>query len=109
MEGLWERGAFVRAYDPAARTEANRLYAKQPNLTVCERRDATLDGADALVIMTEWNEFRSPDFGALKARLTQPVIFDGRNLFDPDYLGQLGFSYYGIGRGLGNRGFSETT
>ena len=108
MEGLWERGAFVRAYDPAARAEANRLYAKQPNLTVCERRDATLDGADALVVMTEWNEFRSPDFDALKARLSKPVIFDGRNLFDPDYLGQLGFSYYGIGRGLGDRGFSET-
>lgn len=99
MEGLWERGAFVRAYDPAAGTEASRLYARQPNLTVCEHRDATLDGADALVVMTEWNEFRSPDFGALKAQLGQPVIFDGRNLFDPDYLSQLGFSYYGIGRG----------
>jgi UDPglucose 6-dehydrogenase len=107
MEGLLERGAFVRAYDPAAGAEANRLYAKQPNLTVCERRDATLDGADALVVMTEWNEFRSPDFGALRARLRQPVIFDGRNLFDPDYLGQLGFSYYGIGRGLSHQGSTK--
>jgi UDPglucose 6-dehydrogenase len=107
MEGLWERGAFVRAYDPAAGTEASRLYPKQPNLTVCDRRDATLEGADALVVMTEWNEFRSPDFGALKAQLGQPVIFDGRNLFDPDYLSQLGFSYYGIGRGRGNQGSTK--
>ncbi len=107
MEGLWERGAFVRAYDPAARTEANRIYAKQPNLTVCDARDATLEGADALVVMTEWNEFRSPDFGVLKTQLRQPVIFDGRNLFDPDYLSQLGFSYYGIGRGRGNQGAAK--
>jgi UDPglucose 6-dehydrogenase len=104
MEGLWERGAKVRAYDPAARAEARRLYANRPDLTVCERRDATLEDADALVVITEWNEFRSPDFGELKARLREPVIFDGRNLYDPDYLGQLGFSYYGIGRGNEGRG-----
>lgn len=104
MEGLWERGATVRAYDPAARAEAQRLYADRPELTLCERRDATLDGADALVVITEWNEFRSPDFSTLKTRLREPVIFDGRNLYDPDYLGQLGFSYYGIGRGNDGRG-----
>jgi len=105
MEGLWERGAKVRAYDPAARGEAQRLYPNEANLTLCERRDTTLDDADALVVITEWNEFRSPDFGMLKARLREPVIFDGRNLYDPDHLSQLGFSYYGIGRGIGNRSY----
>ena len=109
MEGLWERGAIVRAYDPAARAEAQKLYANRSDLTVCERRDATLDGADALVVITEWNEFRSPDFTALKARLREPVIFDGRNLYDPDYLGQLGFSYYGIGRGNEGRDYRLKT
>jgi UDPglucose 6-dehydrogenase len=104
MEGLWERGATVRAYDPAAQAEARRLYANRSELTLCERRDSTLEKADALVVMTEWNEFRSPDFSALKSRLREPVIFDGRNLYDPDYLGQLGFRYYGIGRGNEDRG-----
>ena len=69
------------------------------------RAEQALEGADALVIVTEWREFRSPDFKELKARLRDPVIFDGRNLYDPDYLGQLGFSYYGIGRGTGDRGY----
>ena len=105
MEGLWARGATVRAYDPAAHAEARRLYSNQVGFTLCERRDTTLDGADALIVITEWNEFRSPDFGMLKARLRKPVIFDGRNLYDPDYVGQLGFSYYGIGRGTGDRGY----
>ena len=94
----------VRAYDPAAHGEAQRLYANNAGFTLCERRDDTLDGADALVVITEWNEFRSPDFNVLKARLGEPVIFDGRNLYDPDYLGQLGFSYYAIGRGIDDRG-----
>jgi UDPglucose 6-dehydrogenase len=104
MEGLWARGAKVRAYDPAARAAANALYPNEAGLTLCDERDATLDGADALIVITEWNEFRSPDFGMIKARLAEPAIFDGRNLYDPDYLGQLGFAYYAIGRGLGNRG-----
>jgi UDPglucose 6-dehydrogenase len=107
IEGLCARGATVRAYDPAARAEAKRLYANESRLTLCDERDTTLDGADALVVITEWNEFRSPDFHAVKARLGEPVIFDGRNLYDPDYLGQLGFSYYGIGRGLGGRGLTQ--
>jgi UDPglucose 6-dehydrogenase len=104
MERLWERGATVRAYDPAAQAEAQRLYANRPEFTLCNRRDSTLENADALVVITEWNEFRSPDFSALKSRLREPVIFDGRNLYDPDYLGQLGFHYYGIGRGNDDRG-----
>ena len=101
IEGLWARGATVRAYDPAAGSEARRLYGKHAGFVLCEQRDATLAGADALVVITEWNEFRSPDFGALKRQLKTPTIFDGRNLYDPDYLGQLGFDYYAIGRGIG--------
>jgi UDPglucose 6-dehydrogenase len=107
MEQLFAAGARVRAYDPAAMRaydpaampEARHLYDGQDGLTLCEARDKTLDGADALIVVTEWNEFRSPDFLDLKARLKQPVIFDGRNLYDPDYLAQLGFDYYAIGRG----------
>jgi UDPglucose 6-dehydrogenase len=100
MEGLFERGAAVRAYDPAAGKAAARVYGNQPLFTLCDRRDDTLADADALIVVTEWNEFRSPDFDALKQQLKEPVIFDGRNVYDPDYLGQLGFAYYGIGRGL---------
>ncbi|MEQ8484078.1 MAG: UDP-glucose/GDP-mannose dehydrogenase family protein [Pseudomonadales bacterium] len=100
MERLFAAGATVRAYDPAAGQAAARAYAEQPAFTLCSRRDDTLQGVDGLILMTEWNEFRSPDFQMLKTRLKQPVIFDGRNVYDPDYLGQLGFAYYGIGRGL---------
>lgn len=99
MARLFAAGAAVRAYDPAAGEATARAYAGQPAFTLCRRRDETLDGADALIVVTEWNEFRSPDFAALKSRLKEPVIFDGRNVYDPDYLGQLGFAYYGIGRG----------
>lgn len=100
MELLFAAGATVRAYDPAAGKAAARAYADQPAFTLCARRDETLHEADGLILMTEWNEFRSPDFQMLKTRLKQPVIFDGRNVYDPDYLSQLGFAYYGIGRGL---------
>jgi UDPglucose 6-dehydrogenase len=102
MEGLWAQGAKVRAYDPAAMGEAKRLYGREAGLTLCEERDATLDGADALIVITEWNEFRSPDFGHIRQQLSEPVIFDGRNLYDPAFLAQSGFRYYGIGRGLRN-------
>jgi UDPglucose 6-dehydrogenase len=100
MDRLFEEGAAVRAYDPAAGEAAAAVYGSEPLFTLCERRDDTLDGADGLIVVTEWNEFRSPDFHTLKARLKEPVIFDGRNVYDPNYLGQLGFAYYGIGRGL---------
>jgi UDPglucose 6-dehydrogenase len=99
MDLLFEQGARVRAYDPAAGEATARLYGSRPDFTLCRRRDDTLEDADGLIVVTEWNEFRSPDFQALKARLKEPVIFDGRNLFDPDYLEQLGFAYYAIGRG----------
>ena len=96
---LFESGASVRAYDPAALEEAGRIYGDRDDLVLCTERDDTLNGADALVVITEWNEFRSPDFHAIKAQLSEPAIFDGRNLYDPDYLKRLGFAYYAIGRG----------
>ena len=96
---LFESGASVRAYDPAALEEAGRIYGDRDDLVLCTERDDTLNGADALVVITEWNEFRSPDFHAIKAQLSEPAIFDGRNLYDPNYLKRLGFAYYAIGRG----------
>ncbi len=99
LEALWAHGASVRAHDPAAMDEARRLYGERPDLTLCADPDDALEGADALIVLTEWNVFWSPDFAALKERLKQPVIFDGRNLYDPKRLAQLGFTHYAIGRG----------
>ena len=96
IDRLLASNARVRAYDPVAGQEALRLYGDA--IEVCERRDDTLAGADGLIIVTEWNEFRSPDFRALRAALKEPAIFDGRNLYDPDHLARLGFAYYSIGR-----------
>ena len=96
IDRLLECGARVSAYDPVAGTEAVRLYGDA--IEVCERRDDTLAGADGLVIVTEWNEFRSPDFHALRAAMKEPAIFDGRNLYAPAYLAELGFTYHSIGR-----------
>ena len=96
IDRLLASNARVRAYDPVAGQEALRLYGDA--IEVCERRDDTLAGADGLIIVTEWNEFRSPDFRALRAALKEPAIFDGRNLYDPDHLARLGFVYYSIGR-----------
>ena len=98
MDLLFAEGAKVQAYDPAAQEEAQRLYGEHPGLKLCASREETLDGADGLVVITEWNEFRSPDFLEIKRRLKNPAVFDGRNLYDPNYLRQLGFAYYGIGR-----------
>ena len=103
MDALFAAGAQVRAYDPAALQEARHLYADCAELTLCEHRDDTLTGADALAILTEWNEFRSPDFNLLKTRLKSPVIFDGRNLFDPEAVGAEGFDYFAIGRSYRHR------
>ncbi len=99
MEALWQTGAKVRAYDPAAMKETRRVYGERPDLALCTRARETIEGADALCIVTEWKEFRSPDFDLLKKQLKQPVIFDGRNLYDPAYMKKLGFRYYAIGRG----------
>jgi UDPglucose 6-dehydrogenase len=99
MQALWEAGASVRAYDPKAREETRRIYPDQAGLEFCENSSDALVGADALVVMTEWQEFRSPDFDKIKKELSSPVIFDGRNLYDPDYLKLNGIQYFGVGRG----------
>ncbi len=99
MEALWEAGATVRAYDPEALAATARLYPEQAGLVLCDTAQAALEGADALVIVTEWQEFRSPDFAALKAALADAVIFDGRNLYEPDAVEHAGLQYYAIGRG----------
>ncbi len=98
MESLWEAGASVRAFDPKAMDEVRRIYGDRPGLTLCDDPDAVLEGADALAIVTEWNLFRSPDFEAIRERLREPVIFDGRNLYDPAALRRHGFTYYAVGR-----------
>jgi UDPglucose 6-dehydrogenase len=99
LETLWAAGARVRAYDPVAMEEARRTYPDQPALTLCRDAYAAAEGADALLIVTEWQEFRSPDFDRLKTLLARPLILDGRNLYDPALLARLGFDYYAIGRG----------
>jgi UDPglucose 6-dehydrogenase len=104
MESLWEAGAKVRAYDPEAMEEAARIYPDQVGLELCETAYGALEGSDALVIITEWQEFRSPDLDYLKETLAEPVIFDGRNLFDPALLRAMGITYYAIGRGNGGPG-----
>src|SRR5271154_5991493 len=99
MESLWAAGASVRAYDPVANPECLRIYGKREDLTLCKTSPEALDGADALAIVTEWREFRSPDFEAIKNALRTPSIFDGRNLYDPAHMARAGFNYYAIGRG----------
>jgi len=99
MEALWEAGARVQAYDPEAMDEARRLYPQQDGLVFVDSAYAALEGADALAIVTEWQEFRSPDFGLLKEHLGDRVVFDGRNLYEPRSMDALGLEYYAIGRG----------
>jgi UDPglucose 6-dehydrogenase len=107
IEALTGCGAKVRAYDPAAGTDAMARFDGGAFAHADNRYDA-LDGADALVICTEWNEFRSPDFDTVKERLAEPVIFDGRNLYDAELLATRGFKYYGIGRGVSLYGEGAT-
>jgi UDPglucose 6-dehydrogenase len=99
IEALWEAGAKVQAYDPVAGEEARRLYGDRADFVVCDRAEKALERADALVIVTEWREFRSPDFDAVGAALRTRVVFDGRNLYDPGMMRQKGFKYFAIGRG----------
>jgi UDPglucose 6-dehydrogenase len=99
MESLWSAGAKVRAYDPVAIPECRRIYGERADLTLCKSSPEALQGADALAIVTEWREFRSPDFEHIKSVLRSPVIFDGRNLYDPQLMHKAGFDYYAIGRG----------
>ncbi|BAN34878.1 UDP-glucose 6-dehydrogenase [Sulfuricella denitrificans skB26] len=98
IKGLWERGATVTAYDPVAMHEATRIFGNDPRLKLVDTPMAALEGADALAIVTEWQVFRAPDFVALKAQLKNPVIFDGRNLYDPKDVRAAGIEYFAIGR-----------
>ncbi|EGJ10069.1 UDP-glucose dehydrogenase family protein [Rubrivivax benzoatilyticus] len=98
VEALLARGARVRAYDPVAMDEARRVMEGLQGVDFVASQAEALAGADALVVVTEWKEFRNPDFDGIKAALKQPVIFDGRNLYDPAYMKSLGFEYRAIGR-----------
>jgi len=99
LEALWAAGANVRAYDPVAMGEARRLYGERPDLALVDSAEAALDGADALALVTEWQEFRSPDFDLIRDSLSRKVIFDGRNLYDPAMVKSFRLTYHGIGRG----------
>jgi len=98
MEGLWEKGATVTAHDPVAMKETQHIYGERADLRYAETPLDALQDADALIIVTEWKAFKSPDFEAVKSRLKQPVIFDGRNLFEPSSVAEQGIEYHGIGR-----------
>ena len=96
---LLRRGARVRAYDPVAAEEARRVFGDATGLEIVDSAAASLPGADALLIVTEWKEFKSPDFDAIRSQLRQPLVFDGRNLYEPALMKSLGIEYAGIGRG----------
>jgi UDPglucose 6-dehydrogenase len=98
LEALWKAGVTVRAYDPEAMDEMVRIYGERDDLVLCDSPEAALEGADALAVATEWKMFRSPDFELIANRLSAPVVFDGRNIYDPKYLRARGFDYYAIGR-----------
>ena len=98
INGLLARGASVNIYDPVALEEARRVFAKEPAVQFAPSTTAALDGADALIIVTEWKEFRSPDFEDMKKRLKAPIVFDGRNLYDPLMMREAGFEYFSVGR-----------
>jgi len=102
MEALWAAGAKVQAFDPEAMDEARRIYGERDDLSLVDSAKAALKEADALVTVTEWNVFRSPDFTFIKEQLNQPVIFDGRNMYDPEQLKAEDIAYYSIGRDTRN-------
>lgn len=99
MEKLWEQGAKVRAYDPEAMEETQRIYGVRNDLALVGTKEAAMQGADVLVICTEWKVFRAPDFDEIKQALAFPVVIDGRNLYDPELVERHGLEYFGIGRG----------
>jgi UDPglucose 6-dehydrogenase len=108
IHDLIEAGALVRAYDPVASTNYVITYGQPDNLSICTTSQDALKGADCLVIVTEWSEFEQADYAQIKAELKQPVIFDGRNIFDPVLMDSLGFTYVGIGRGVQSRAHHPT-
>lgn len=98
LAAIWAAGGRVQAFDPKAMARARELYCERPDLLLCPTQESALEGADALLICTEWQSFRVPDFARMKSLLASPVIIDGRNLYDPVRLHQQGFCYYAIGR-----------
>jgi UDPglucose 6-dehydrogenase len=98
ISDLLAAGAAISAYDPVAGPEAKKIFAKYGSVHIADSAMAALEGCDALAIVTEWREFRSPDFSAVKAKLASPLIFDGRNLYDPAMVKAQGFEYFPIGR-----------
>jgi UDPglucose 6-dehydrogenase len=107
LESLWAAGCRVRAYDPAARGEAERIYGSRDDFVLCDQADEVLAGSDALAVVTEWREFRSPDFELIAQKIPDAVIFDGRNVYDPELLAGHSIRYYGIGRGLSHELHAE--
>ncbi|MBH0052317.1 MULTISPECIES: UDP-glucose dehydrogenase family protein [unclassified Pseudoalteromonas] len=100
MEQLWAAGANVQAYDPEAMEETQRIYGSRADLSLMGTKESALNNADALVICTEWQNFRAPDFDLIKSQLNESVVFDGRNLFEPERMDKKSIKYYSIGRGL---------
>lgn len=98
LAAIWAAGGRVQAFDPKAMARARELYGERPDLLLCPTQESALEGADALLICTEWQSFRVPDFVRMKSLLASPIIIDGRNLYDPVRLHQQGFCYYAIGR-----------
>ncbi|HVT34736.1 MAG TPA: UDP-glucose/GDP-mannose dehydrogenase family protein [Nevskiaceae bacterium] len=98
MEELWAAGATVRAFDPVANHETEKIYGKRADLVLCSTAEEAAHDADALAIVTEWKEFRSPNFARIAKSLREPVIFDGRNLYEPEFMKNMGYTYYSIGR-----------
>ncbi|WP_432472288.1 UDP-glucose dehydrogenase family protein [Amphritea sp. HPY] len=99
MESLWDAGVKVQAFDPEAMEETQRIYGSREDLMLMGTKESALKGADALVICTEWQNFKAPDFDLIKEELKTAVIFDGRNLYEPSRMEQRNIQYYGIGRG----------
>ena len=98
LEALWAAGARVRAFDPEAMPATRRRYGARDDLTLCASREEALEGADALVVATDWREFKVPPFDLIRERLRHPIVFDGRNLYDPGVVARYGLEYQGIGR-----------
>ena len=99
IEGIWSCGGRVQAFDPQAMQACRDIYGERDELVLCAHKEDALKGADALVICTEWKAFWSPDFELIKRELSTPLIFDGRNLYNPAQMEELDIEYYGIGRG----------
>ena len=98
MEALWNAGAKVQAFDPEAAEETQRIYGERDDLTLCKTKESALETADVLAICIEWKYFRAPDFDEVKSKLANPVIFDGRNMYEPEIVKGYGSAYFAIGR-----------